>query len=174
MDNKELSKAIRDDLKAAGIARKDYSIKTSYPGYSQSCHIYIKNPLVRSSVVENLVKKYESVDRDERNGEILAGGNTYIFVQYEYGLFDNVAIELLPIAQEVIDSGKWDGLPIARNEETTIYFTPYNRESKEFTISEHSNKEGAPYEYKKTYWIKSPHDLAVAMYRFKNIGTIYA
>lgn len=172
MTNKELSQAVANDLKAAGFNRKDFSIKSSYAGYSQACDIYIKNPLVRISEVEAIVKKHSSIDYDERSGEILAGGNTYISVSYEYGLFDNIAKDLEPIAEKVIESGKWDGRPIADNETKTIYFTVYNRETREFLVTEH-NKDNS-YTYNPNYWIRSAHDLAVAMYRFKNIGTIYA
>jgi hypothetical protein len=172
MDNKELSKAIATALKEAGFQRKDFSIRSYYAGYEQACRIEIKNPLVRLSEVEAIAKRFSQVDYDSRSMEILAGGNTFIHVNYEYGLFDEVAKDLEPIAEKVIESGKYDGLPIASNSEKTVNFIVYNRETREFLISEHL-KENDP-AYHPNYWIRSARDLAIAMYRFKNIGTIYA
>ena len=172
MDNKELSKAIWTALKEAGYNRKDFSIRSYYAGYEQACRIEIKNPLVRLSEVEKIAKQFRCVEYDQRCMEILAGGNTFIHVSYEYGLFDEVIKDLLPIAENVIESGKWDGLPIASNDTATVSFVVYDRNTKEFTLYEHL-KENDP-AYHPNYWIRSPRDLAIAMYRFKNIGTIYA
>lgn len=172
MTNKELSQAIINALKAAGFNRKDFSIRSYDAGYEQACRIEIKNPLVRRSEVEAIAKRFQQIDYDERCMEILAGGNTFINVQYEYGLFDEVAKDLEPLAEKVIESGRWDGMPIADNETKTVYFTVYDREAREFLVTEH-NKDDS-YTYNPNYWIRCPHDLAVAMYRFKNIGTIYA
>ena len=172
MDNKELSNAIIKELKAAGYNRKDFSIRSYYAGYEQACRITIKNPLVRVSEVEKIVRKHESIDYDQKCMEILAGGNTFINVSYEFGLFDNVAKDLEPIAEKVIESGKWDGLPIASNEEKTVAFVVYDRNNKEFLLHEYRNDNEIT--YSPNYWVKSVRDLAIAMYRFKNIGTIYA
>lgn len=172
MTNKELSNAIINELKAAGYNRKDFSIRSYYAGYEQACRIEIKNPLIRLSEVEKITRKFKDVSYDERCMEILAGGNTFIHVRYEFGLLDHVGDELLPIAEKVIESGKWDGRPIAANSERTVSFIVYDRESREFLISEHMNNNDIT--YSPNYWIRSAHDLALAMYRFKNIGTIYA
>lgn len=172
MTNKELSAAIAKDLKAAGYNRKDFSIRSYDAGYEQACRIEIKNPLIRQSEVEKLVRKYESIDYDQKCMEILAGGNTFINVSYEYGLFEDIAKDLEPIAKMVIESGKYDGLPIASNKEKTVAFVVYDRNTREFLLHEYRNDNET--EYSPNYWIKSAHDLAVAMYRFKNIGTIYA
>ena len=36
--------------------------------------------------IEQLTKGYESYERDEFTGEILSGGNTFVFANYAYGL----------------------------------------------------------------------------------------
>lgn len=41
-------------------------------------------------------------------------------------------------------------------------------------LSEVEKGKSDKYTYKPTYWISSAQDLAVAMWRFKNTGTIYA
>lgn len=39
------------------------------------------NPTVEiEKQIKSMVSKYESIDRDEATGEILSGGNTYVFV----------------------------------------------------------------------------------------------
>jgi len=38
--------------------------------------------------IEQLAKGYENYECDEVTGEILSGGNTFVFVNYAYGLTD--------------------------------------------------------------------------------------
>ena len=74
---KEKAKAIRAIL------------KENFPGVKFSvrkngCSVVIRyNDAMPSKGVEKLVKKFESIDRCEHTGEILAGGNSYVFVYRE-------------------------------------------------------------------------------------------
>lgn len=173
MTNKELSAAIRKDLKENGIQRKDVSVKVRDALYDTSVYITIKNPLIRKSDVEAVAKKYDEIDRDERTMEILAGGNTFVLVQYEYGIFEEVAAPLLATAEKVLnDKEKYSGHKIAETAEKEAYITHYD--GNEWTLCERDKKEPANYTYRPTFWIRTARDLAVAMWRFKNIGTIYA
>lgn len=87
LTNKQLSQAVRQTLKDNGYNTTDFSIRTRDCGYSTSCNITIKNLKIRREEIEGLVAKFESIDRDYASGEILEGGNTYIFVEYDYTLW---------------------------------------------------------------------------------------
>lgn len=104
MTHKELGLEIRNILKLAGIKRTDVSVKVSDAGYSTAIHIKIKNPEISRRTVEDLVKGYNQVERDEFNGEILEGANQYLLVEYAYGLFDNVLDEYMETAKKAINS----------------------------------------------------------------------
>ena len=56
MSNKELSQLIRKTLKENGYTSKDVSVRVRAALYDTSVNITVKNPLVRLSEVENIVK----------------------------------------------------------------------------------------------------------------------
>ena len=62
--------------------------------------------------------------------------------------------------------------PIEKQEDTENIDTQKKDEEIETRIEEKEKSD--KYTYKPTYWIRSAQDLAVAMWRFKNMGTIYA
>lgn len=78
------SSDLKKYLKENGIDTKNISIRHSYFGYSDGFNVTIKDININRKKVEHLLNKFESIDRDERTGEILAGGNTYIDVYYDY------------------------------------------------------------------------------------------
>ena len=84
MTSTEKAKAIRAALKEAGITSKQVSVRHRYCGYSSSYHITIKDCNVSELQIKDICKRFESVDCDERTGEILEGGNDYIFVDRDH------------------------------------------------------------------------------------------
>lgn len=171
MTNRELGNTIRKELKKNGFNRNDISVKVRDSLYDTAVNIRIKNPMIRKSEVEAIAKKYDEIDRDERTGEILAGANTFVFVEYEYGIFQEVSAALLPTAEMVLNNKeKYSGHAIAKNEEKEIHITHY--QGNEWTLTEFAGT--AKTSYIPPYWIRCPQDLATAIWRFKNIGTIYA
>lgn len=171
MSNKELSQLIRKELKNSGFTSKDVSVRVRTALYDTAVDVTVKNPLVRLSEVEKVAKKFSEVDYDERTMEILAGCNVYVHCQYEYGIFDDVAAPLLPIAEKVFNGEKYNGKKIAENENTEVHIIKIN------------SVESRLYEFKKAekqqnfiggYIVKCAESLAVAMWRYKNVGTIYA
>lgn len=172
MSNKELSLLIRKTLKAKGYTSKDVSVRVRNSLYDTSVNITVKNPLVRLSEVEKVVKRFEEIDLDEYSGEILAGCNVYVHCQYAYGIFKDVTEGLITIAEKVLaNEEQYSGHAIAKN-----------REGKEVHIIHLDGVRWALAEFEKkgescssfNYYIFTAQDLAIAMYRFKNIGTIYA
>lgn len=170
MTNKELSQTIRKELKAAGFTSKDVSVRVRDSLYDTSVRITVKNPLVKLPEVEAIAKKFEKIDRDERTAEILAGCNVYVFCEYEYGIIEEAAADLIPTAEMVLNNPKYDGHAIASNEEKRVHLTRYSEN--EWTLAEFAKT--AKCGCASAFWIRSARDLAVAMWKFKNFGTIYA
>lgn len=171
MSNKELSQTIRKELKNAGFTSKDVSVRVRSVLYDTAVDITVKNPLVRISEVEKVAKKFSEVEYDQRTMEILAGCNVHVHCQYEYGIFKDVAAPLVPIAEKVLNSEKWDGRKIAESEEKEIHIIKIN--AVESRLYEYTKSEERQFPAD-SYIIHIAEDLAVAMWRFKNIGTIYA
>lgn len=101
LNNKELGQAIRNLLKEQNIKRNDVSVRVA-GGYSTAVNIKIKNPKISRRQVEKIVKRFEDVERDGRSGEILGGANTYIFVDYAAGVFDEALKAWLVTAESAM------------------------------------------------------------------------
>lgn len=171
MSNKELSLLIRRKLKENGFTSKDISVSVKTALYDTSVNITVKNPFIRISDVENIAKSFNEIDYDEHTGEVLAGCNVYVHVEYEYGIFKTLSAALLPVAQSVFNNPKFDGKKIAQNEKTAVHLIKINNvESRLYEFERISDKRIST----DGYIVRSPYDLAIAMWRFKNIGTIYA
>lgn len=75
------SAAIRQALKNLGISSRQVSVKTDYYSMGSSIRIKIKDASISSALVEKIANEHESIDRDA-SGEILSGGNRFVFVDY--------------------------------------------------------------------------------------------
>jgi len=102
MTNREFNSTVKEELKDKGYNVKDFKVSVKNCGYSTSINVKIKNPHVKRSDVEKVLNQFRIVDRDERNGEILEGGNTYLFVAYEYNIFEEVKLEWVATATGAI------------------------------------------------------------------------
>ena len=79
LKNKPLSYQIKYELQQHGI---NASVRKSLGGYSTAYFV-----MVEAKDKENarqITNKFENYERDIATGEILLGGNTYIFVQDKY------------------------------------------------------------------------------------------
>jgi hypothetical protein len=82
MTDSERLAAIRQALKEHGYNNRKVGVR--YDGYA--VWLTIKDLAIGIKEIEQLTKGYESYERDEFTGEILSGGNTFVFVNYAYGL----------------------------------------------------------------------------------------
>ena len=83
----EQAKIIRNNLKKEmGLNSRKVSVKSAYCGYSTKIDVVIKDLSIDIKKVEKIANEFYSVDRCERTGEILQGGNTYIFCKYDWEL----------------------------------------------------------------------------------------
>ena len=102
MTNKELSMKIRKSLKEAGYTQKDIKVSVRSSRYDTAAKITIHNPHIDRHRIEKILRPaYEEIDRDDITGEILQGGNTMLFIEYEYGIFEEVARECMQSKAEV-------------------------------------------------------------------------
>ena len=105
MTNKELSMRIRTSLKEAGYTQKDIKVSVRSSRYDTAAKITIHNPHIDRHRIEKILRPaYEEIDRDDVTGEILQGGNTMLFIEYEYGIFEEVAREWMATAKGLMQS----------------------------------------------------------------------
>jgi len=105
MTNKELSMKIRKSLKKAGYTQKDIKVSVRSSRYDTAAKITIHNPHIDRHRIEKILRPaYEEIDRDDITGEILQGGNTMLFIEYEYGVFEEVAREWMATAKGLMQS----------------------------------------------------------------------
>jgi len=87
VEGKEEAKYIREKLKKElGLSSRDVSVKSSYGGTSSSVRVTIKGikGLMLKDKIEEIGKSQEDYDVDAYSGEILMGGNTFIFTNIDY------------------------------------------------------------------------------------------
>lgn len=152
MTNKEAAAAIRKQLKNAGI--KGVSVRSDE--YAIRCTI--KNAEVNRRDVEKIARSFEVIDRDEVTGEVLLGGNVFVFVDYAYGLIEEAAAVYEDEARGILEDMEGhecmsigDGLFLAELNGLEV---------------RQSGVGGR--------LIRSTRDLAVALYKFRAFGNIAA
>lgn len=78
------AKFIRTALKnELGLSNRDVSVKSRHYS-SVSVDVKSMKALAKYSQIKEIGNSQESIDRDEATGEILQGGNTFIFVSLDY------------------------------------------------------------------------------------------
>jgi len=77
MRTSDLRTAVRNEIKNLGLGRKDVSVKVDV----YSVTVQAKHEAVDLKQLQSTLSKFESYDRDEATGEILSGGNTFVFVR---------------------------------------------------------------------------------------------
>jgi hypothetical protein len=89
---------IRKALKVMGWTSRDVSVRGEYYSLGSTIHVTIKNPHVPIGPVEDIANAHERIDRDQF-GEILGGGNRFVYVKYSSEATDALAAPLLPALQ---------------------------------------------------------------------------
>lgn len=98
--NKEIAKIMRELFKKLGYGTQELSIKIS-----RGTAIYVKIKTYKASLdkdfIETTANRFKRVDYDKYSGEILAGGNLFVFTDIDDSVKQQVAKELKPIAEEL-------------------------------------------------------------------------
>ena len=104
---------LRADLKAAGYNARKVTVRRS----GDSLYVTIRDALVALSTIQPIAEAYSHVRRDERSGEILCGGNTFVTVEYLRAMVEPIAAriaELLTPAPDDIVVGLPGGFRAAK------------------------------------------------------------
>jgi hypothetical protein len=101
--SKEICQKIRAELKALGYNSRQVSVTNRRGGYGDSMRIKIKD-YVNINVVEAIAEKYEHVRYCEYSGEILAGGNTFIHVEYDWEWLRDERQQYATVAEKIINT----------------------------------------------------------------------
>ena len=96
LSDAEHAAIIRGKLKAAGITSRRVSVRITPGG---SIRATIKDLRVRKAVVLDACAGHEHIDRDQ-GGEILSGGNRFVFVDYDDEVVRDAAA---PLAHFIAD-----------------------------------------------------------------------
>ena len=95
-------------VKAMGIKASDISVRIEKYSMGESFHITVKT-IISMEKVEQVAKGNEKVDRDA-DGDILAGGNTFIFVGYSLELADKDIQKIIEVAGQLGDDSDRDSI----------------------------------------------------------------
>lgn len=93
---------IENALKAAGINRRQVSIREPRSGYDRCFELTIRDPKFEVEYIESLVSGFQRVYRCEASGEILSGGNIWIDVSATDEVLDTWASEYLDQVTEAM------------------------------------------------------------------------
>lgn len=86
MTDSERAKALRNELKEKGYNSRRVGVTLKYAGYETIIRVTIKEREIDKKEIETIARKYKAVYYDERTGEVLQGGNTFVSVGYDYKL----------------------------------------------------------------------------------------
>ena len=103
MTNKERSASIRAGIKKLGYNSRQVSVRSGFCGYSEYTHVTIKDVKADIREIEKACKKFQSIDFDSATGEILAGGNTYVHVQYDYDAIEKATDANIEKAESLVN-----------------------------------------------------------------------
>lgn len=80
----ERAAEIRRKLKAMGFSSRKVGVKVRYSMYDAVIELKLKDIALPVSKIEEIANKQEHIYECERTGEILAGGNTFVRVNYSW------------------------------------------------------------------------------------------
>lgn len=81
----ETAKAVRAALKSAGYNARLVSVRNQSYSTDSSVSVTIRSATAPLGEIKAIAKHFERIDRDH-SGEILAGGNTYLHIEYGRGV----------------------------------------------------------------------------------------
>lgn len=83
-----IAAAIRSELKARGWNARAVSVRADRYSMGATIYVTVKRSDVPISTVRTIAQAQERVDRCERTGEILSGGNIFVRVEYARDVLD--------------------------------------------------------------------------------------
>lgn len=131
VERDELAIRAAQELKSKlGYNQRQVSIRYKLAGYSDSLYFTIRDiKNVNINKVEEFANKFKSVDYDEKTGEILAGGNTYVFVKIDYKLEQKERTRLASTIAAIKKQAAESGGEVKLKNGYTIFFTDISYEN---------------------------------------------
>lgn len=128
-EDKETAVAVRDILKKKfGLSSRDVGVRADYGGSSSAVYVSIKSAkaLPYQKEIENVGKKLDNYQTDNRTYEILAGGNTFVFVNFDPKFGDKIDDKIWKDMQkeaspEFLDPNNHDVISIKMYGEISIF-----------------------------------------------------
>jgi hypothetical protein len=79
-------------------------VRSKIVGYDSSISVTLKDLSLPKHLIQKILnKEFSSVSYDERCGEILSGGNVFVFVDFDYNLLENAIEEKVPLATKLVN-----------------------------------------------------------------------
>ncbi|ABY92047.1 hypothetical protein JCM16816_21560 [Thermoanaerobacter brockii subsp. lactiethylicus] len=129
MTAREIAEEIRKSLKKHGITSRQVSVRAKTYTFDEAIEVRIKDLTVSKKLVEAIAKEYEYVRWDDYTNEILAGGNTYVSVDYDYKALREKAKEFIGIAEEILkekEKYKDNLMRLAEKDDLVVLYQPYH------------------------------------------------
>ena len=105
---KNTAKVIREELKKVGYNNKLISVKTKL-GMEETIKITIKDTSISIKEIEEIANKHKSVRYDDNMQEqILAGGNTFIDISYDYKIMNKSSKNYFDRCKNIIEDNKYN------------------------------------------------------------------
>ena len=76
------AKEMRKVLKDAGFNSRRVSVRHEHYSMGSSLHVTIRDAEIEKAEIKKLVESFERIDRCQYTGEILGGGNTFMYIRY--------------------------------------------------------------------------------------------
>lgn len=88
--SKQKAAEIRNQLKTLGYTSRDVSVRSDH----SSLDITIRRSGLNVKAIRDIAESFENIRRCEASGEILSGGNTYVFIRFSDDVRDAVAAQV--------------------------------------------------------------------------------
>lgn len=95
--SKQKAAEIRKQLKTLGYSARDVSVRSDH----NSLDITIRRNGLNVKAIKAIANSAEKIDRCEASGEILSGGNTYVFIRFS----DEVTSAMTQLVKKLADAG---------------------------------------------------------------------
>ena len=102
-------------------------------GFNNRCsrggaiNIEILDSDIKLNRIKNIAEQFKMVYYDERTGEILSGGNIFVFVDYSRDIKNNLWKSLREFAESINNSAEPEGNNYRINSELKLFYSPKYR-----------------------------------------------
>lgn len=153
------AKEVKKVIKENGINTKKISVRCSIEGYEEVIRVTLKDIYLPLKKIEAIVRKaFEVVGYDEYSNEILAGGNTFVFVEYDYNIYEEAVNAKLEEAEAKLKELKNQpvtyGYELANKGNLVIYG---NKETDQIIITDKTDRS------KRSWYNINKYDMARAL-----------